>query len=99
MLNHLNNEDTYKKVESNPINLIKNNMNAKLKLLEKSKKLSRQQYLHLYSNTAITPRIYGLIKLHKDNHPIRPIISFCNSPTYNLSKFLCKIRNPLTDTA
>ena len=31
-----------------------------------------------------------LIKIHKENNPVRPIISAINSPTYNLSKILSK---------
>ena len=40
-------------------------------------------------------RFYGLPKIHKANLPLRPIVSFVNSHTYNLSKFLCKIVSPL----
>ena len=35
-----------------------------------------------------TPLLYSLIKLHKINKPIRPIISSCDSSTYKLSKFI-----------
>lgn len=35
--------------------------------------------------------MYGLPKIHKDNIPLRPIVSCINSPTYNLSKFLSDI--------
>ena len=41
------------------------------------------------------PRFYGLLNIHKVNVPLRPIVSFVNSPTYNISKFLCKIIKPL----
>ena len=41
------------------------------------------------------PRIYGLPEVHKLNVPLRPIVSFVNSPTYSFSKFLCKIVSPL----
>ena len=41
------------------------------------------------------PRFYGLWKIHKVNVPLRPIVSFVNSPTYNISKFLYKIIKPL----
>ena len=36
-------------------------------------------------------------KPHKSNIPMRPIISFCGSPTYQLSKHLTNIVKPLTD--
>ena len=53
----------------------------------------------LYSTAANVPLFYGLIKLHKIGHPIRPIVSFCGSPAYQLSKFLCKLITPLTNSA
>ena len=31
---------------------------------------------------------YGLPKVHKENVPLRPIVSFCGATLYNLSKFL-----------
>ena len=70
-----------------------------LKSLEKQNKLNRNQYLHLYVTPSVTPLFYGTIKLHKDGKPIRPIVSFCGSPTDLLSKFLTKILNPVTDKA
>ena len=36
------------------------------------------------------PHLYALIKAHKEGHPIRPIISSCNSATAKLSKLLAK---------
>jgi hypothetical protein len=36
------------------------------------------------------PKIKGLIKLHKTNAPIRPIISSCNSPLYHLGKYVTR---------
>ncbi|XP_044754492.1 uncharacterized protein LOC123313605 [Coccinella septempunctata] len=37
---------------------------------------------------SLPPKIYGLVKIHKSNRPLRPVISCCNSPTFNISKFL-----------
>ena len=34
-------------------------------------------------------RIYGLPKIHKQNIPLRPIVSMIRTPMYNLSKYLC----------
>ena len=42
-------------------------------------------------------KLYGLPKLHKPGVPMRPIVSFCGSPTYQLSKHLTTILKPLTD--
>ena len=43
------------------------------------------------------PKLYGLPKLHKPNIPMRPIVSFCGYPTYQLSKYLTNVLKPLTD--
>ncbi|XP_044757815.1 uncharacterized protein LOC123315969 [Coccinella septempunctata] len=39
----------------------------------------------------ITPRLYGLPKVHKDGILIRPVVSFCGSLAYRLSKYLNKL--------
>ena len=67
--------------------------------LKNSSKISKQEYDHLYCSTTQTPRFYGLIKIHKENNPIRPIVSFIGSPTYSISKFLSKILTPFTNMA
>ena len=33
-------------------------------------------------------KLYGLCKVHKDNYPMRPVVSMINTPEYNLSKYL-----------
>ena len=42
-------------------------------------------------------KLYGLPKLHKPGFPKRHIVSFCSSPTYQLSKYLMTMLQPLTD--
>lgn len=37
---------------------------------------------------ASTPRMYGLIKLHKPGHALRPICSSINGPTSQLARYL-----------
>ena len=86
----LNDEKYYEKVKKNP-----------LATLERKTRLHINKLNDMYflMNDAIIPRIaqkcnvskgYGLIKIHKENNPVRPIISAINSPTYNLSKILSK---------
>lgn len=86
-------------MQTNPINTLKNKLNYKLKKLKENKKLDEDTYKNLYSNKAVTPRFYANIKTHKENNPIRPIVSFIDSPTYELAKFLSKLLTPITDKA
>ena len=32
--------------------------------------------------------MYGLVKVHKDNNPVRPVVSMIGTPEYQLAKFL-----------
>ena len=59
-------------------------MNAKLLELNV---LSTTDYNKMRCSSGRTPSIYGLPKIHKPGIPLRPIVSFYSSPTYNLSKY------------
>ena len=47
------------------------------------------------SSKGVIPRFYGLPKVHKVSVPLRPIVSFINSPMNNLSKLLSRILSSL----
>ena len=96
---HLSDSNIYKTLPNNPQNQLKNSVNKVLQRLKSEKKLSKAEYDLLYCSTAQTPRYYALIKTHKINYPIRPIVSFIGSPTYQISKFLSKILTPFTNLA
>ena len=49
----------------------------------------------LYSSDGVSPRFYGLPKIHKAGIPLRSIVSFINSPTYEASSYLAKILSPV----
>ncbi|CAN7998436.1 unnamed protein product, partial [Ixodes hexagonus] len=40
--------------------------------------------------------MYGLPKVHKPECPLRPIVYFIGSPTYDLSKYLVGLLAPVT---
>ncbi|CAG9763496.1 unnamed protein product [Ceutorhynchus assimilis] len=52
--------------------------------------ISKGLIYHLSANNTTIPRLYGLLKVHKSDifseMPIRPVVSFTNSPTYKLAK-------------
>ena len=43
---------------------------------------------HALISNPIPSRIYGLVKVHKEAAPIRPVVSFISTPTYQLAKDL-----------
>ena len=65
--------------------------------LKKTDKIDFRRYNRLRCSVPQPPKLYGLPKLHKPNIPMRPIVSFCGSPTYQLSKYLTNVLKPLTE--
>ena len=87
--------NTYLQLKRNPTKSLERNVNKYIYDLFKNDLLSQREYYLFHSCDAYTPHIYGLLKVHKPGAPLRPIVSFINSPLYNLSKFFTKILSPL----
>ncbi|XP_060518421.1 uncharacterized protein LOC132697147 [Cylas formicarius] len=87
----LSDRATYRELKNDPTNIFQKNNNDIINRWEKALLISPQTAKHLKINNAITPRIYGLPKLHKQNIPLRPIVSCTQSPFEKLSKFLKNI--------
>ena len=51
----------------------------------------------MFAKSAVIPLFYALIKTHKPGNPIRPIVSFCGSPSYKAAKFLSNLLTPSTN--
>ena len=91
MLEHLSTSGSYKKLSNNPLSKITMEVKRAIKLSlldDRTKRL-------LTPNCPITPRIYGLPKIHKQGVPLRPIVNTIDSPTYDLAKYLTGILKPL----
>ena len=64
--------------------------------LKKANIINENLYRMLYSSDGLSPRFYGFMpKIHKTGIPLRPIVSFINSPTYDVSSYLAKILSPV----
>ena len=94
-LSLLSDKNTYTVLKSDPTGKTQRDLNAKLLLLKKSNIISETTYKMLYSSDGLSLRFYGLPKIHKPEIPLRPIVSFVNSPTYGVSSFLAKILSPV----
>ena len=70
-------------------------MNALLLQLKKKGSIAQNLYNLLHSSGGSTPLLYGLPKIHKPDVPLRPIVSFVQSPMYQLSEHLTHILSPL----
>ena len=88
----LSDNDIYSKlvIKRNPLNNITKDVNDFVCQLLLDNKIKQDKYYWLHCSKAVMPRFYGLPKIHRVNVPLRPIVSFVNAPTYNISKFLFK---------
>ena len=79
---------TYKVSHNDPTPSLQRRMNSELLKLKKDQKITPKLYSDLRCSSDRIPSIYGLPKVHKSGIPMRPIVSFYTSPTFNLSKHL-----------
>jgi len=99
--NMLNDDKVYEKVNNDPTENLRVKLYKKLKALKDQGKINSKAYATMFPNCAKIPYFYALPKIHKDNIPMRPIVSTIDSPTYNMGKYLSKIIKPVignTDT-
>ena len=92
--NNLLSQNTYRSIQWDPTNTIKNKLITILKRVKSQTGLSNQTYKAMYP-TGCVPQVYGLPKIHKPDTPLRPIVSSCGSVTYGMAKELAKILKPL----
>ena len=92
MEEHLN-SGTYSLLKKNPTESLSRKLDAVLKKLLKEDKISKR----FYDNSRVlhprAPQIYGLPKVHKPGNPIRPIVSFYDTPLSALHKQLSEVLN------
>ena len=103
---HLSDQSTYIVVNENiavnnfdPNKTLQAKVNRDLKELKSKSMITESEYKMLYSNTPLNALFYATIKIHKEGYPIRPIVSFIDSPTYQLAKFLSKLLTPTSNKA
>jgi hypothetical protein len=71
-------------------NQVRNTVNSSKTLIQKA---SRWRYTIMNPSA---PSIKGLIKIHKQDQPIRPVVNWRKAPAYNLSRLFTKKINQLT---
>ena len=91
----LDDDVTYRKLTKNPLDDVIKTFNSGLKRILKANKDLINQFFTLSPSL---PYLYGLVKTHKENNPMRPIISSAGTVTYKLSKYITKLLSPFLGT-
>lgn len=84
----LDDSNTYTIVPRNPVNKLITDLHNLLMRWERHGYITTEKYRRLNSLVPVLPRAYGLPKVHKVNHPLRIIVSFINTPLYDLATFI-----------
>ena len=91
-INNLLDPNTYKELAYDPTQRLV----RKTKMMVGNSSLAEEVKKKICRSEAMTPRLYGLPKIHKTNVPLRPIVSAIGSPTYDLAKHLTSLLQPYT---
>ncbi|XP_076043868.1 uncharacterized protein LOC143026960 [Oratosquilla oratoria] len=101
-LSLLQDSQTYTTILHDPTKKLQMKVERELKELKelKDKRLiTEDDWRKMRPGDSIIPKFYGLPKIHKDNIPLRPIVAFRGSPTYNLASNLSKrLRSLVTNS-
>ena len=84
----------YQKLDQNPP-FIRNKILKIAKPILKKSSINKDIITYSLLNNNRTPVLYGLPKLHKNDIPIRPIVSACSSPTDGLSWIMDRMLQPI----
>lgn len=93
----LDDNDTYEVITRNPTNCTQVNNNEIIEKLFNYQCIGIGEYRRCISHNALTPRIYGLPKIHKDGVPLRPVVSYIGAPTYGTAGFLSDVLYHVVD--
>ena len=88
--NNILNQNTYRSIPRDPTNSIENKLIRILKRVKNQTGLDSNTYKSMYPQ-AVSPKFYGLPKIHKPDTLLRPIVSSCGSVSYGVAKELAKI--------
>lgn len=90
--------ETYRRMDGDPTEKVQKNLNSLIDKLAKCGYVEQSMAKQVMTANAIPPKMYILIKTHKEGEPGRPVISTIGSAVYNLSKYLASILKPLVRT-
>ncbi|XP_076038416.1 uncharacterized protein LOC143023691 [Oratosquilla oratoria] len=91
--------NTYEVVLADPTAKLQRKVEGELKKLKEARLITEREWTRMRPGDSTIPKFYGLPKVHKEGVPLRPIIAFRGSPTYNLARDLAKRLRPLVESS
>ena len=97
MDNILKDQSKFKALSTDPTEAREKRLQRFLYNLKSSGVLNDAIYNRIRPSGSQPARLYGLPKIHKENTPLRPIVSCIGTYSYELAKYLVTILKPLCD--
>ena len=91
----LQDPNTYQTIPTDPTTKLKSRLITKLEKIKLDTRMDDTTYRRMYPNGAVIPKFYGLPKVHKENTPLKPIVSSIGSVSYGVAKEIARIIKPL----
>ena len=82
----LNDTKTYLKLKSDPTPKYQDQLVKMLREWSREGIISESLKLRIYPRASEVPKLYGLPKIHKQGHPLRPIVSSIGSMSYKAER-------------
>lgn len=91
------NDSSYKHINTDPTTYLEKTTRSKIK----QSPIDEDIQIHLIprEKSSRCPKLYGLPKVHKNDVPLRPIVSSIGSPTQHLAKYLASQLQPIANNA
>lgn len=97
MIDMLKDSENYEELKHDPTRKYQTKCNNIVNELKDNLYIDEDSYKKMKMYNSQPPRIYGLIKVHKNNK-LRPVVPCIQSPSYELSKFVTNILSNLQST-
>lgn len=79
-------DNNYTELKKDPLNKFVNRTKAVIKIARDT--ITKYSTWNMSIMNPRNPRLYGQPKLHKHGTPIRPVVSYIDTPTYKIAKFV-----------
>lgn len=93
----LDDSSTYELLKSDLTFKLQNSVKKIVSEMVKEAAISEAEVNHLLNPAPVPPRIYGVLKDHKNGMPLRPVVSTINAPAQPLAKFINRILRHVAD--
>ncbi|XP_076061234.1 uncharacterized protein LOC143037016 [Oratosquilla oratoria] len=90
----LQDRNTYEVVPYYPTSKLQKRVEGELRKLKEVHLITEREWERMRPGDSVIPKFYDSLKMHKEGVPLRPIIAFRGSPTYNLASVLAKRLRP-----